>query len=383
MSSLRRLALAALIGGALFAPVQADPVQPQAVADHYASLVHAGYSDTLAAAKTLQQSIDALLANPNEDTLTAARKAWLAAREWYGQTEAFRFYGGPIDAEDGPEPRINAWPMDEAYVDYVKGKNKAGIVNNPKAKLSREVLVSLNEKGGEENISTGWHAIEFLLWGQDLNKAGPGARPASDFVDSKANNAERRRNYLKIVSDLLVDDLTTLVKAWEPNADNYRARFVQDPQAISKMLTGLGVLSRGELAGERMEVALASQSQEDEHSCFSDNTHRDIVGNARGIQNVWEGRYQRADGSRLEGPSLRQLVADKDAKIADKVSADMAASVSAAEAIQAPFDREIVGRDDAPGRKRVRAVIDALKQQANGLVQAAKALGIKRLNTKV
>lgn len=380
MTAFRLTLIAALMAGSLAARAE---VSPQAVAEHYASVVHANYVDTLGAARTLQAAVNALNANPSEETLAKARESWLAAREWYGQTEAFRFYSGPIDGETGPEGQINAWPMDEAYVDYVKGKNKAGIINNPKAKLSREALVSLNEKGGEENISTGWHAIEFVLWGQDLSKTGPGARPASDFIDGKGQNAERRRTYLKLVTDLLVDDLAGLAQAWAPNAKNYRAGFVADKEAVQKMLTGIGVLSRGELAGERIEVALASKSQEDEHSCFSDNTHRDVVTNARGIQNVWEGSYTRADGTVLKGASLRELVAAKDAKLAEKTSADIANSVKLAEEIKAPFDQEIVGKDGTPGRKRVRAVVDALKKQATDLVNAAKALGIKNLNTNV
>ncbi len=382
MSLFRPCLIAAALATSLFAQA-AEPVTPATVANHYAALVHAGYEDSLAGAKQLQASIDAFLAAPSEEGLNKARQSWLAAREWYGQTEAFRFYGGPIDGDNGPEGQINAWPMDEAYVDYVKGKPKAGVVNNAKAKLSRDALIGLNEKGGEENISTGWHAIEFLLWGQDLSKDGPGARPYTDFVDGKAPNADRRRAYLKIVSDLLVDDLASVSREWAPNAANFRAKFVADPAAVQKMLTGIGTLSHGELAGERMEVALASKAQEDEHSCFADNTHRDVVTNAQGIQNVWEGSYKRADGSVLAGPSLRALVAAKDAKLADKTSADIAASVKLAGEIKAPFDQEIVGKNTAPGRQRVRAVIDALRKQAKGIVSAAKSLGIKNLNTNV
>ena len=382
MSLFRPCLIAAALATSLFAQA-AEPVTPATVANHYAALVHAGYEDSLAGAKQLQASIDAFLAAPSEEGLNKARQSWLAAREWYGQTEAFRFYGGPIDGDNGPEGQINAWPMDEAYVDYVKGKPKAGVVNNAKAKLSRDALIGLNEKGGEENISTGWHAIEFLLWGQDLSKDGPGARPFTDFVDGKAPNADRRRAYLKIVSDLLVDDLASVSREWAPNAANFRAKFVADPAAVQKMLTGIGTLSHGELAGERMEVALASKAQEDEHSCFADNTHRDVVTNAQGIQNVWEGSYKRADGSVLAGPSLRALVAAKDAKPADKTSADIAASVKLAGEIKAPFDQEIVGKNTAPGRQSVRAVIDALRKQAKGIVSAAKSLGIKNLNTNV
>ena len=243
MSLFRPCLIAAALATSLFAQA-AEPVTSATVANHYATLVHAGYEDSLAGAKQLQASIDAFLAAPSEEGLNKARQSWLAAREWYGQTEAFRFYGGPIDGDNGPEGQINAWPMDEAYVDYVKGKPKAGVVNNLKAKLSREALIGLNEKGGEENISTGWHAIEFLLWGQDLSKDGPGARPFTDFVDGKAPNADRRRAYLKIVSDLLVDDLASVSREWAPNAANFRAKFVADPAAVQKMLTGIGTLSR-------------------------------------------------------------------------------------------------------------------------------------------
>ena len=358
---------------------QAGAVAASAVAAHYANLVHANYEDSLNTAKALQTAINDFTASPSADGLAKARKAWIDAREFYGQTEAFRFYAGPIDDKNGPEGRINAWPMDEAYVDSVKGKPNAGIVNS-KAKITKKALAALNERDGEENIATGWHAIEFLLWGQDLSETGPGNRSFEDFVDGKAPNANRRREYLKVVTELLVDDLGSLAKAWAPGAKNYRARFEKSgTDALRRMLVGVGSLSRGELAGERIEVALASQNQEDEHSCFSDNTHRDIVNNARGIENVWLGSYKRADGTTLQGPSLRDLVAVKDAATAERTTNHIAASVKAAEAIQPPFDREIVGAPDAPGRKRVQAVADALKLQSTDFLAAAKAVGISKL----
>jgi putative iron-regulated protein len=126
-------------------------------------------------------------------------------------------------------------------------------------------------------------------------------------------------------------------------------------------------------------VALNSQDQEDEHSCFSDNTHRDAVTNALGIQNVWLGQYRRADSSVLKGASLRDLVAAKDAQLAEKVTRQIAQSVAAAEAIQAPFDQEIIGGNDAPGRQRIQKTIDSLTQQSKDLVEAANAIGITKL----
>lgn len=367
--------------GAAAPAAQVQAVTSNAVAAHYAHLVHTNYADTLTSAQTMRTAIQAFTAQPSVETLAQARKTWLAAREFYGQTEAFRFYGGPIDNDNGPEGRINAWPMDESFVDSVEGKPKSGLINNRKFVINKKNLSAQNERGGEENIATGWHAIEFFLWGQDLSETGPGDRNFEDFVDGKSPNADRRRQYLNVVTELLIDDLTTLVKAWAPDAkNNYRARFAKGGQeSVRKMLVGLGSLSRGELAGERLEVALNSQDQEDEHSCFSDNTHRDAATNAQGIQNVWLGQYKQANGTVLMGPSLRDLVAAKDAGVAEKTSTQIAASVAAAEGIQAPFDREIIGGKDAPGRLRIQKTIDSLTQQSKDLVAAANAIGITKL----
>ncbi|MEZ5702760.1 MAG: imelysin family protein [Burkholderiaceae bacterium] len=379
------LALATLTTTPLVAHAQATTtaattaaVNPQSVARHYAALVYANYSDTLAAAQEMQAAIAEFTKAPSAEGLDKARKAWLNAREFYGQTEAFRFYGGPIDDENGPEGQINAWPLDEAYVDYVEGKPDAGMVNDPKVKITKAALIKANERGGEENISAGWHAIEFLLWGQDLSETGPGNRSFEDYVAGKGKNAERRAKYLTVATQLLVDDLAALVKAWKPQAKNYRAQFEKGgKESVRKIIVGLGSLSRGELSGERMEVALNSQDQEDEHSCFSDNTHRDVVSNALGIQNVWLGQYKQRDGHTLSGPSLRDLVAAQDAALAEKTTAQIATSVKGAESIPAPFDRAIVA--GSAGRPAIEGTVASLVEQSKLLVHSANAVGITRL----
>jgi putative iron-regulated protein len=370
------------VAGTPPAPASAVPqatATTRSVLAHHAHQVHTTYSDTLAAAQALQARVRAFTAAPSQAGLDAARQAWLAAREFYGQTEAFRFYGGPIDDERGPEGRLNAWPMDESFVDRVQGQAASGLVNRRQQPLTKRALAAQNERGGEENVATGWHAIEFLLWGQDLSETGPGQRSVSDFIDGQAPNADRRRQYLNVVTELLLDDLAYLVKAWAPGVKgNYRARFERGgAESLRKVFVGLGSLSRGELAGERLEVALSSQDQEDEHSCFSDNTHRDAVNNARGIENVWLGRYVRADGSLLQGPGLRDLVATRDAALAEQLTRQMRLSVEAAEAIPAPFDRAIV--QGHPGRPRIESTIRSLTLQSDLLVAAAAAVGLQKL----
>lgn len=383
MSSLiRRVVPAVLLGSLLLSACGSDDngaadVDPAAVVAGYADGVLASYTASATSAKAMDATIDAFVAAPTEATLQAAKDAWLAARNDYGVTESFRFSDGPIDnATTGKEGQINAWPMDEGYVDSIEGDADAGIINDPQTypTIDAELLTSLNEAGGEANIATGWHAIEFLLWGQDLNADGPGARPADDYVS--APNADRRAAYLSVVSDLLLADLGELVTAWSDTVGSYRAEFLTLPTdvALTKIITGAGELSRGELAGERMSVAYEERSQEDEHSCFSDNTTNDLVNNAVAVSMALTGDFPTGK----QTPSVLDLVRSKDAELADRLATELARSVAAVEAIPAPFDQILVPglSDDDPARVSVRTAITDLQQQTDTIVAAAKALGV-------
>ena len=352
------------------------------VVANYAAGAHTLYANSLASARIMDEAINAFLADPTPAALEAAKRAWLSAREDYGPTEVFRFYGGPIDNEvDGPEGLINAWPMDEGYVDYVEGNPAAGIINMPDEypEITAELIISLNEEGGEANVSTGWHAIEFLLWGQDLSPEGPGARPVEDYTTNP--NADRRATYLRVTSQALLGNLQDMVDAWAPGQTNYRAEFVSKPadDALVDIITGAGALSAGELAGERMNVAYSERSQEDEHSCFSDNTTRDIVGNAIGVQMTLTGDY----GS-VSGPGILDLFATQDERLAERLRREAADSVHQASRIPAPFDRHLTDDvpDSAPGRAQVLRTIEALERQADTIVEGSSAFGFS-INTSV
>ena len=361
--------------------VDVDALKAEVVA-HYANGVHGLYSQSLASAQVMDTAIDAFLADPTPASLEAAKRAWLRARDDYGPTEVFRFYGGPIDnEEDGPEGLINAWPMDESYVDYVDGNPTAGIINMPDEfpVIDADLIVSLNEEGGEENVSTGWHAIEFLLWGQDLNDGGPGSRPVEDYTAN--DNADRRAQYLAVASDTLIGHLQDMVDAWAPGGGNYRAEFVAmaADDALVNIITGAGALSKGELAGERMYVAYSERSQEDEHSCFSDNTTADIVGNAIGVRMVLTGDY-----GVVSGPGIIDLFAAEDEALAERLAGEAAMAVTMARNIPAPFDQHLTdtASDSAYGRSQVLSTIEALERQADTIVEAAAAFGFT-INTSV
>ena len=361
--------------------VDVEALKSEVVA-HYANGVHALYSQSLSSARAMDTAIDAFLADPNPASLDAAKRAWLRARDDYGPTEVFRFYGGPIDNEEnGPEGLINAWPMDESYIDYVEGNPTAGIINMPEEypTIDSDLIISLNEEGGEENVSTGWHAIEFLLWGQDLNENGPGTRPVEDYTTN--DNAERRGQYLAVASDTLLVHLQDMVDAWAPGGGNYRAEFLAKPadDALVDIITGAGALSKGELAGERMFVAYSERSQEDEHSCFSDNTVADIVGNAIGVRMVLTGDY-----GVVSGPGIIDLFAADNEALADRLTDETRVAVSMAHNIPDPFDQHLTdtASDSTYGRSQVLSTIEALERQADTIVEGAAAFGFT-INTSV
>ena len=389
---------------------QVDEAAAKAVVAHYADMVFAVYSDAESTAKTLQTAIDTFLANPNDETLKAARTAWIAARVPYLQSEVFRFGNTIIDDWEG---QVNAWPLDEGLIDYVDksyehalgnpGANANIIANNEiqvgedkvdVKDITPEKLASLNELGGSEaNVATGYHAIEFLLWGQDLNGTGPGAgnRPASDYMTgdgATGGHNERRRTYLRAVTQLLVSDLQEMVDNWKPNVeDNYRATLESDPgtDGLRKMLFGMGSLSLGELAGERMKVSLEANSPEDEQDCFSDNTHYSHFYDAKGIRNVYLGEYTRVDGTKLTGASLSSLVAKADPAADAALKADLAATEAK---IQVMVDHanngehydQLIAADNEKGNQIVRDSIAALVKQTGSIEAAAGKLGISDLN---
>jgi len=400
------LASLALAGCGVNLTAAAEPATVAGVIKNYADIAEAGYSDSLAAAKKLQSAVDALIAGPSDDTLKAARQAWIDARVPYMQTEAYRFGNAIVDDWEG---KVNAWPLDEGLIDYVaeaygseSPENElyaANVIANKSlkvagknvdtSKISPELLSdSLQEAGGvEANVATGYHAVEFLLWGQDLNGTGPGsgARPATDF-DTKnctGGNCERRAQYLKAATDLLVDDLAWMVKQWGAKGDARSALLKDGGKAgLTAIMTGLGSLSYGELAGERMKLGLLIHDPEEEHDCFSDNTYNSHYYDALGIQNVYLGSYTRPDGSKVSGPSVSELVK---AKSAETDTAVRAALDKTMERMKALVDRgkskeaydQMIGQGNDEGNAVVQGAIDGLVTQAKELERAIAALDLK------
>ena len=196
-------------------PLAANAQEAGAVITTYAGIAQAMYEDSQQAAEKLSRAVDQLLVAPGPETLQAARKAWIEARVPYQQTEGFRFGNQIVDDWEG---RVNSWPLDEGLIDYVdvgsygekSDENplyRANVIASTSIRIGSEMVdASKIDKallakihGGQQveaNVARGYHAIEFLLWGQDLNGTGPGAgnRPASDYDEKNCTdgNCDRR-----------------------------------------------------------------------------------------------------------------------------------------------------------------------------------------------
>jgi putative iron-regulated protein len=385
----------------------ADSVDRAAVVSTYADIAQAMYEDALIEAQELRGAIAALVEAPGDASLAAARSAWLAARVPYQQTEVYRF-GNPI--VDDWEGKVNAWPLDEGLIDYVAASYgdesdvndlyTANVIANPQitasgqqldaSTIDADLLRSLHEIDEvEANVATGYHAIEFLLWGQDLNGTGPGAgnRPATDFdqANCTGGNCDRRAAYLTTAADMVVSDLQEMVGYWGEGGEARAAVTGNPDDGVRAMLQGLGSLSYGELAGERMKLGLLLHDPEEEHDCFSDNTHNSHYYDIIGMAAVYDGRYQRLDGSVVEGPSLAELVVAADPELGKSMQDALDATLGKAQVMKDTADSgkmaydQMLAEDNPEGNAILEAVIEALQAQTKVIEQTVTALDLGSL----
>ena len=381
------------------ATVPGDPDEgglAELVTDHYVEQAFVRYTDSMKAARELFKEIRALLAEPGEQTHAATKRAWIRAHRVYSHTEPFRFGNPNVDAWEG---KVNAWPLDEGLIDYVapsyvyhEGNPHAlaNIIGLRKEPITDDLIAEfssgLDPKAApvtnitdiETNVTTGYHAIEFLLWGQDLNEepTSCGQRRYTDFLPGEEGThppTARRRDYLSAAGRLLMRDLRLMLADWQPDGRLYSQRFKELPvkERLDRMILGLGSMSFAELASERLRVALLAGGQEEEQSCFSDTTHLAILENARSIQSLYLGRHKCLDGKVVSGPSLSNLVARCDTELDNEMKTRLASSVALAESLakaaeQEPFDQMILA-DNHAGNQRILELIAALRNQTETL----------------
>jgi len=409
MRTLSLFLAASLLASCSSVPESPEPVDPAAIIDTYVAIARASYEDSLIAAQDLQRAVNRLLDNPSENGLQAARAAWLAARVPYQQTEAYRFGNAVVDEWEG---RVNAWPLDEGLIDYTATSygtesdfnyfysanvianeilDAGGVVVDAAVITPQLLAEELHQLDGvEANVATGYHAIEFLLWGQDLNGTSPGAgeRPWTDYSLTACTNGhcDRRRDYLSAAVTLLVNDLEEMVQNWQAGGAAYEDLMSKGVEGgLATMLTGMGSLAYGELAGERIRLGLLLNDPEEEHDCFSDNTHNSHFYDARGIRNVFLGEYRRVSGEDVTGPSLEDLVRQQAPGVHAEMMArleetEFAMTAMVAEAARGNTFDVLIGRDNTQGEAIVTRIVDALMEETRTIEKIINALALTNVS---
>ena len=344
------------------------------LANSYANLVSHYYNEASLSTQEMHNAIIKFVQAPDNNSLTNAKNKWIAARSIYGITEAFRFYGGPIDGvnkygEEGPEGLINAGPLNEAYIDYVKGSPNAGIINNLTLEINNNTIIAANMSEDDADVSSGWHAIEFLLWGQDFSLETAGIREASDYLPTNEINI-RRRAYLVATSALLLEHINWLSIEWLENGEGRKA-FLNKNDPGGAILTGIATLAGFELSSERIATALDSGDPEDEHSCFSDQTHNDVKANFNGIINVYLGKGLNGESFR---PSISEFVAKNNIKLHENILEIINETNISINNITVPFDKMLSEPKNGPGRQAAEKTVSNLLVLAKNFKEAGKDL---------
>ena len=373
---------------------------------NYSNIAEAKYKDALTLAKKMHRSIERFMKDPNESNFNEVKDSWLEARTVYQQTEVFRF-GNPI--VDDWEGKVNAWPLDEGLIDYVDTTNyyptendfsNFNVIANKKLKVEGEFVDAsiintnllsskLHEIGGNEaNVAIGYHAIEFLLWGQDLNgtKSGSGNRSYTDFdlKNCTNDNCDRRREYLIAASQLLIEDLKYIHSVWSPKGKARQDLLNDQKNGLKRILIGMGSLSYGELAGERMKLGLMLHDPEEEHDCFSDNTHNSHYYNVVGINNVFLGKYKSLDGKVVTGPSISSLLSEVDYGLNKKTKKSIKNTLKSMKKIVKSANKGVtydmlIAEGNEKGNKLIQNAVDSLIKQSKNIELAAAALNINDL----
>ena len=317
-----------------------------ALLDHAANGVILGtYRDLAQQTAALQTAVAALAAAPTPAALAAARQAYRAARAPWEATEAFAF--GPVSTQ-GLDAVIDTWPLNLTDLNALL--------------VSADPLTSASLRPRDGGLQ-GFHPIEFLLFGNDANKA------LADFTP-------REYVFLTASAQNLQAATARLLQAWQPGGGNFAATlgtagpgnavYPKQKQAVQELLDGL-IAPADELANSKIEAPLAQQTTDVEEARFSQNSKAEFLQNLAGIEALYTGRSGPATG-----PGFGELVLRRNPALDARFRQELAAAQQAIATLPGRFD-EAIFRNPAAVRAaqaRVRVVLATLQTDVQPLVDA-------------
>ena len=252
-----------------------------------------------------QSSIATLTDQTNIENLNLSKQAWLNAHSAYELTTLHRYYATQLMGEQDSlvlmqlQYQINHWPIVPGYIDYVDGYPDSGIVHDINVNLDAD---SLREQHGSFDVSEvtlGFHAIEFLLWGYDADSV---ARPATDFdavleltpkeiesgytLEQLSNN--RRRLFLSVVVDTLVKDFLALQSLWlaEEPSISQRIESISGTELIVILADSMSAMLTQELLQRSLYPMLNGNFVESVQSPYSRSTQNAVSSQLSGLERL-------------------------------------------------------------------------------------------------
>ncbi len=342
----------------LLASCQKEEIDPQntavgspgynaaALLDHAANGVILGtYRDLDQKTTALQRAVAALANVPTPAALATARQAYRDARAPWEATEAFAF--GPVSTQ-GLDAVIDTWPLNRVDL--------AALLASP------DPLTQASLRPRDGGLQ-GFHPIEFLLFGNNANKA------LADFTP---------REYLFLTSSAqnLQTATARLLQAWQPGGGNLAATlgtagpgntvYPKQKQAVQELLDGL-IGPADELANSKMERPLALQSTDAEEAKFSQNSKAEFLQNLAGIEAIYTGR-----AGTTTGTGFCELVVKRSPALDTRFRQELAAAQQAIAGLPGRFDEAIFQSPAAvrAAQAKVRTVLATLQTDVQPLVGA-------------
>lgn len=303
------------------ASIDAQAFAAQAGLEAYTGLSRASQS-----AQVVDSKLASFLYHPNPMTHGELKQAWRQAYDDFLRAMVFAY----LPIQDPPEwyskhiayrdllTQLDSWPIQGGYIDYVPGYPFSGIVNDLTLVIDEQTLRNQHLFTDNSNASIGYHALEFMLWGDNgersphdffpqentapvlLNEgehnhenseAGldQGTEPAPEVHAHteetnqpgmpEPQNHNRRRQYVQVISEVLQKDLIRVQRRWEPST-GYYAQLIQQSTPDNTLQAAL-IAAQRLISEEILNKRFTLESSE-----FSASSARDIEMLLHGLQ-LW------------------------------------------------------------------------------------------------
>ncbi len=296
-------------------------------------------------ATALNTAVEAFVAAPSEGSLKAARDAWSAIRLSWEQTETFAF--GPAGSL-GLDGAMDSWPVNQTDIEKILAGDEP---------LTPDSVAQL------QDTERGMHAIEFILFGTEANKA------LSEFSD-------REKQYLAALTQDLDTSAAAMLASWQKGVEGqpaYETVFAKAGDASNtvyptaaaaaqELVTGI-IDSLTEVGEEKLEAPFKAQSAEGLESRFSAQTMNDLKSNLQSAENGYLGEF--AEGNSKAEASVSTFVAARDPELDKKVKAEFEAAHSALDAVPTPLEKSLT---DPAAKADIEGAIAAILAVKDTLV---------------